>query len=171
MKGFAAPGCSDADLREALQRSFKSGPLLLVLDDLWEAHQLAALLGCEANSKFQLPEGLLKPGSRVLITARDSAVVSDRIAGASPPQLVRPLPELAARQLLCLHAFGQLVQPLTFGEQQIAAATSICGGLPLTLRLLAGALKRHTTSVGWQVIMNWLSTVFMCWAQAVGSNK
>jgi NB-ARC domain len=154
--GVAAAGSGDAQLCSALRESFKSGPLLLVLDDLWAAQQLAALLGCEQDSQFQLPADLLASGSRLLITARSKAVVSGRIAGAAAPQQVQLLPELAARQLLCLHAFEQGVQPLTFGEQQMAAATAICGCLPLTLRLLGGALKHCTTSVGWQVIMNWL---------------
>lgn len=152
INGDPAKGSGDAGLCAALCNSFKGGPLLLVLDDLWEAHQLAALLGCQPDNKFQLPEGLLGPGSRVLITARGKAVVKDRIAGAAAPQQVQPLPELAAQQLLCLHAFHKGVQPLSISQQNVADATSICGGLPLTLRLLGGSLRRYTTPAGWQVM-------------------
>lgn len=155
--GYAAENCSDAELREALHRSFKSGgPLLLVVDDLWIERQLAVLLGCEPNSTFQLPAGLWAPGSRILITARYRALVSDQSIRATQPQAepqqVQPLPELAAQQLLRLHAFDKGVQPASFTEQHMAAATAICGGLPLTLRLLGGALSQRKTAAGWQVI-------------------
>jgi NB-ARC domain len=100
--GFAPEGSSDAKLRDALRSSFQSGaPLLLVLDDLWDEQQLAALLGCELHSAVQLQAEQWASGSRVLITARDKAVVTGRLDGAAKPQLapqqVLPLPELAAQ--------------------------------------------------------------------------
>lgn len=155
INGYAAAGSGDVELRAALRRSFESGgPVLLVLDDLWGEQQLAALLGCEPHSIVQLSAGQWASGSRVLITARNKALVS--LTGANEPQpepqQVQPLQEVAAQQLLCLHAFGKGVQPPEFSEQHMDSAMALCGGLPLTLRLLGGALKNHTTSVGWQVI-------------------
>jgi NB-ARC domain len=127
-----------------------------VLDDLWDAKQLAALLGCEPNSTAQLQASQWAIGSRVLITARSEELVSNRLTGAAKsqfePQQVQPLPEAAAQQLLRLHAFAQGAQPPEFSERHVTTATDICGGLTLTLQLLGGALRPHTTPAGWQVI-------------------
>jgi NB-ARC domain len=158
ISSHAAAASGDMELRSALCRSFESGGrLLLVLDDLWAEQQLAALLGCEPNSAVRLHAGQWSSGSRVLIIARNKTVVSNRLSGAHKPQpepqQVQPLPDPAAQQLLHLHAFEQAMQPPGFTDQHINAAMAICGGLPLTLRLLGGALQRLQTPVAWQVYL------------------
>lgn len=148
----AATLSSDAALRTELRDSFRNGgPLLLVLDDLWSEEQLAALLACEAGGSLQCAAGELAPCSRILLTARDKAVFGPPEAAGLKLQEVEPLPLFAAQQLLCLRAFEQETPKAGFSEQQLAAAVSICGGLPLTLRLLGGALSGASTTIGWQV--------------------
>ena len=46
------------------------------------------------------------------------------------------LPAPAAQQLLCLHTFDDSMPAPGFSREHMAAATAICGGLPLTLQLL-----------------------------------
>ena len=105
------------------------GPLLLVLDDLWTPHQLTQLLG----SDTRLPQG-----SQLLLTSRRSDVVAAHGAIVMP---MEPLPEASAWALLAWQAFGQASVPAHLADIAEGALRG-CGGLPLAVKVLGGAIRR-----------------------------
>ncbi len=106
----------------------RGGPLLLVLDDLWSEFQLNELLG----SGTRLPDG-----SQLLLTSRRSDVVARY--NATRMEL---LPDALALELLAWHACCQTSLPAQLAE--IARnALRACGGLPLAVKVLGGALRRE----------------------------
>jgi hypothetical protein len=113
------------------------GPLLLVLDDLWSEFQVKELLG----------EGTrLPPNSQLLLTSRRSDVVASY--NGMPMKL---LPEASALALLAWHACGQNGLPASLAEVAIDALRG-CGGLPLAVRVLGGALRGvPATREAWKV--------------------
>ena len=115
------------------------GPLLLVLDDLWTPHQLTQLLG----SDTRLPQG-----SQLLLTSRRSDVVAAHGATAMPMEL---LPDVSALALLAWQACGQASVPAGLAEVATDALRG-CGGLPLAVKVLGGALRREPAMrEAWQV--------------------
>jgi hypothetical protein len=115
----------------------RGGPLLLVLDDLWSEFQLTELLG----SGTRLPQG-----SQLLLTSRSSDVVKDY--NAVPMKL---LPHASALALLAWHACGKTTLPAHLAEV-VRDALRGCGGLPLAVKVLGGALSRAPyTKEAWKV--------------------
>lgn len=133
------------NLRTALAHS---GPLLLVLDDLWTHDQLLWLLGCEDSE--DLLEGManLYPGSRVLLTSRNRRIVTVEGYEAGVIYL-QELDDRYSEQLLCKTAFASSVPPPKFTAAHMEQALAICGGLPLALQFLGRQLKAKPTQ--WQV--------------------
>ena len=123
------------------------GRLLLVLDDLWSASQLQALLCCGAA---QLP-----PGSQVLLTTRKRSIVA---AWNPVPQQL--LSEQSATALLAWHACGRQRLPATVADSGAAReALRMCGGLPLAVKVLGGMLRREAaTEATWHVRMRPLTS-------------
>ena len=131
-------GTSGLLLSQKIRDMLESGgPLLLVLDDLWTDFQLRELLG----SGTRLP-----PGSQLLLTSRRSDVVA--AYNAYP---MEPLPEASALSLLAWHACGQASVPFHLAEVATDALRG-CGGLPLAVKVLGGALHREpATREAWKV--------------------
>ena len=113
------------------------GPLLLVLDDLWSDVQVEGLLG----SGTRLPHG-----SQLLLTSRHRNVVADY-----NPKACELLPDASALKLLAWHACGQTSLPADLAEVGTDAVRA-CGGLPLSVKVLGGALSRDPpTPAAWKV--------------------
>ena len=115
------------------------GPLLLVLDDLWTEVQVEGLLG----SGTRLP-----PGSQLLLTSRRSDVVATQNATIMPMEL---LPDASALALLAWQACGEVSVPAHLAEVAEDALRG-CGGLPLAVKVLGGALRRDLVELAkWKV--------------------
>ena len=113
------------------------GPLLLVLDDVWSTYQLEQFLG----RVMRLP-----PGSQLLLTSRHSDVVA-----AHNPTPAKLLPDASALALLAWHACSRTVLPGHMAEVATDAVRR-CGGLPLAIKVLGGALRGGPiTAEAWQV--------------------
>jgi NB-ARC domain len=150
--GWADVASDGAFLRSSLRHSFKTGgALLLVLDDLWSQQQLEALLGCQPSGNLQSALSEFAGHSRVLVTSRREDIAAAAMAKGAKAQQVDPLPDAYARQVLSFHTYGKEAPPVGLTGIQLAKATAICKGLPLTLQLLGGALSQHETIAGWQV--------------------
>ena len=130
-------GTGDLLLSKKIKDMMESGgPLLLVLDDLWSEVQLKELLG----SGTRLPHG-----SQLLLTSRRSDILA-----AYNAQPVQPLPEASAQALLAWQACGQASVPADFAKVA-ADALRGCGGLPLAVKVLGGALRREpATPKAWK---------------------
>ena len=129
------------------------GPLLLVLDDLWSDHQLAELLGTGTR---------LPAGSQLLLTSRRSDILAPY-----HPMPVDLLSSDSASALLAWHACGQTSLPAHLVEAADDALQT-CGGLPLAVKVLGGALCRQpATSKAWKVKwfeMRWVHACDWCTA-------
>ena len=112
------------------------GPLLLVLDDLWSEVQLEGLVG----TGTRLPHG-----SQLLLTSRRSDILA-----AYNAQPVQPLPGTSALALLAWQACGQASLPADLAAAAEDALRG-CGGLPLAVKVLGGALRREpATPKAWK---------------------
>ena len=129
-------------IREMLEHG---GPVLLVLDDVWSDHQVAELLGRGAR----LPQG-----SQLLLTSRRRDVLA-----SYNPMPMELLPDASARALLAWQALGQTSLPADLAD--IAEdAVQRCGGLPLAIKALGGALRKEpATRKAWKVTDQHLSTL------------
>ena len=133
-------GTSDLLLSQKIKDMLESGgPLLLVLDDLWTEHQVLQLMG----SDTRLPHG-----SQLLLTSRRSDVVATHGATIVPMEL---LPDASALALFAWQACGQASVPADLARVAGDALRG-CGGLPLAVKVLGGALRREpVTPRAWKV--------------------
>ena len=131
-------GIGRLQLRQKVKEMLESGgPLLLVLDDVWSEFQLKELLGSGTRPP---------PGSQLLLTSRRSDVVA-----SFNPMRMELLPENSALALLAWHAFGKTSLPAHLAEVGMEGVRE-CGGLPLAVKVLAGALQREpVTRDTWKV--------------------
>lgn len=133
-------------LRNALG---SSGPLLLVLDDLWTREQLCWLLACEDSEDPQPALAKLPAGSRVVLTSRSREIVT--VVGHEGSLIhLEELDDQFSQQLLCHEAFAAPCPPPEFTADEMKQALNICGGLPLALQVLGRLLKAQPPS-GWKV--------------------
>jgi NB-ARC domain len=131
LTGSSAPdGASTAPAQQQLQQCTQhAGPLLLVLDDIWEAPQLDELLCLDA----------LSDGSRVIITGRDRSDL--QLSGGSCIMCpVEALADDAAERLLCQHAFAANQAPVGYAAA-VQQALKVCGGLPLALQVVGAGMR------------------------------
>lgn len=139
--------------RQLLSTALRSsGPLLLVLDDLWTRDQLHWLLACEDSENPQKAISKLPPGSRVLLTSRYRSIVT--VEGYEEHViLLTELKDQFSAQMLSETAFGPSALPPEFTPSHLKQALDLCGGLPLALRVLGGQLKlaKARNGDGWQV--------------------
>lgn len=145
-----------AEERQTLRSALHgSGPLLLVLDDVWTRDQLHWLLACEDENNLAVAMDNLADNSRVLLTSRDRAVVT--VEGHKFIELAG-LDDRSAEQLLLKEAGiveGASEEPLPedtihssrvllkLTVDDLKQALDICSGLPLALQVL-GRQLRHT---------------------------
>lgn len=128
-----------------------SGPLLLVLDDLWTHDQLHWLLACEDSGQVQGALDKLPAGSRILLTSRDRRIVT--VEGYDKGVIfLAELEDHFSEQLLLQEASKPSCPPPEFKDEQMQLALRICRGLPLALQIL-GRQLRATAHCGWQVCL------------------
>ena len=132
-------GIGDLLLSQKVKDMLESGgPLLLVLDDLWTEHQVTQLLCGDTR---------LPHGSQLLLTSRRSDVVAAHGATVMPMEL---LPDASALTLLAWQACDQASLPADIAEVAEDALRG-CGGLPLAVKVLGGALRREpATPKAWK---------------------
>lgn len=140
-----------------------SGPLLLVLDNLWTLEQLHWLLACEDSKDLASAMRNLPNNSRVLLTSRNQTIVTVdghnviELAGLddrSAEQLLRReagMYESASKALLHQDTPEATHSPPDLTPEDIKKALAICSGLPLALQVL-GRQLRYTRTRSVQVI-------------------
>ncbi len=127
----------DAD-RGGLRRALSNGgPVLLILDDLWTRNQLLWLLGHDDTGDIKAAVANMASGSRLLMTSRDQSVLTMNWGGFSLFE-VELMDRKDAELLLSLEAQRA---PSEFTTDQLKQALTICGGLPLALRVLGRQLQ------------------------------
>ncbi|XP_059076036.1 disease resistance protein RUN1-like [Cryptomeria japonica] len=110
---------------------------LIVLDDIDDRDQLDALL----------PEGMLGPGSLVIVTTRDLGVLT--AADVTTSYMMKPMDPLTAEELFCRHAFHGGDQTPEY-KKLVESFVDVCGGLPLSLQVL-GCHVRDRNGVYWKL--------------------
>jgi NB-ARC domain len=124
---------SEAEQRGQLENcTQQGGPLLLVLDDIWNTGQRDGLL-CLS---------VLPAGSRVILTGRVSGNLHAE-GGCCALRLVDLLAPKDAKVLLCQHAFEANQAPPGY-DMAVKQALTVCGGLPLALRVVGAGLRKRS---------------------------
>ena len=121
---------SAAQLQQQLERCTRhAGPLLLLLDDIWNTGQRDGLL-CLSD----LPDG-----SRVVLTGRNSRDLhSDH--GCCMARPVEVLTAAKAEELLCQHAFRAEQAPPKYAAA-VQQALAVCGNMPLALQVVGAGMR------------------------------
>lgn len=121
---------SAAHLQQQLERCTRQGgPLLLVLDDIWNTGQRDGLL-CLS---------VLPAGSRVILTGRNSGNLhADH--GCCVARPVEVLAAAKAEKLLCQHAFRAEQAPPEYAAA-VKHALAVCGNLPLALQVVDAGMR------------------------------
>jgi hypothetical protein len=126
-------------LRDCLPRL---PPVFIVLDDVDNMDQIESLLDVDAVAS----------GSLILITSRDKDVLR-RSSAKTVVYDVKTLHQNHARELFCRHAFSQS-KPSEELDDLVEEFLKICGGLPLSLKVLGGLLlvgvTKSTGSGSWK---------------------
>ncbi|GLJ34257.1 hypothetical protein SUGI_0688500 [Cryptomeria japonica] len=111
--------------------------VLIVLDDVDHEDQLDALLP---------PKESLGSGSVVIVTTREGDVLTKW--GITSIYKIQPLQHFHAKQMFCWHAFLQ-PSPLEGFEDLTENFLNVCGGLPLSLKVIGGQLYGRTSTEYW----------------------
>ncbi|CAH1440916.1 unnamed protein product [Lactuca virosa] len=133
-------------LQVALKDKLLKKRFLLVLDDVW-------------NKDYKMWEHLLSPllvgapGSRIIVTTRDSWVAC--IMGSDEPYNLNVLSDEDALSLLAQHALGEKnfdKRPTlkSLGEGFVKK----CGGLPLALTMFGKSLRTKIDVNEWKMLLN-----------------
>ncbi|GLJ34569.1 hypothetical protein SUGI_0695320 [Cryptomeria japonica] len=124
-----------------IERSSHSS-FLLVLDDINHLEQLEA---------FMIMEMLKKPGnSLVIISTRDVGVL--KRARIEVCYHLKGMDKVDSRVLFSLHAFSQ-PQPATGYEDLVDAFLHVCGGLPLSLKVLGRHVNNQDLNC-WRIALD-----------------
>ncbi|KAI5388053.1 putative disease resistance RPP13-like protein 3 [Lathyrus oleraceus] len=141
---------SDAELKKRVWECLKWKKYLLVLDDLWKIRDWDEL-------KDAFPDG--NRGSRILITSRLKEVASH--TGRDPPFFLQFLSEEQSWELFSKKVFRGEEYPCdleSLGKQIVKS----CGGLPLSIVVLAGLLaNKEKSHREWSKVLghvNWYLT-------------
>jgi NB-ARC domain len=119
-------------VQQLRQQTRHSGPLLLVLDDIWTAPQRDALLCLDA-----LPDG-----SRIILTGRESSNLHPE-GGVCTLRPIELLAHDEAEHLLCQHAFAADCVPAEY-TAAVQQALALCGGLPLALQVVGAGMRSQS---------------------------
>ncbi|XP_058769233.1 putative disease resistance RPP13-like protein 3 [Vicia villosa] len=141
---------SDDELKKRVRECLKWKKYLLVLDDLWKIQDWDEV-------KDAFPDG--NRGSRILITSRLKEVASH--TGRDPPHYLQFLSEEQSWELFSKKVFRGEEYPCdleSLGKQFIKS----CGGLPLSIVVLAGLLaNKEKSQREWSKVLghvNWYLT-------------
>lgn len=113
-------------------------PVFVVLDDVDNLDHIESLLDVDAVAS----------GSLILITSRDKDVLRRSSVNALVYD-VKALHQNHARELFCRHAFCQS-KPSEELDDLIEKFLKICGGLPLSLKVLGGHLSGRCEKEYWE---------------------
>lgn len=119
--------------QQLYRRVQHGGPLLLVLDDIWNTGQRNGLLCL----------GALPDGSRVILTGRNSGSLQPDDGSRCAMRPVAALAPSEAEELLCQHAFAQPQAPAGYNTA-VQQALAVCGGLPLALQVVGAGMRSRT---------------------------
>ncbi|GLJ29976.1 hypothetical protein SUGI_0592660 [Cryptomeria japonica] len=111
-------------LKDRIQRS-PSSSFLIVVDDIDHVEQLNALMIMDILNKFD--------NTLVIVTTRNVGVLIN--AGITSGYHLKGVDRNNGRQLFCWHAFGKPHSSSGYGAL-VDAFVDMCGGLPLSLRVL-----------------------------------
>ncbi|XP_009764259.2 late blight resistance protein R1-A-like [Nicotiana sylvestris] len=139
---------TEADVAEKLQKTLKAKRYLILVDDVWEASAWDDLRPCFYDAKN---------GSRILLTTRHLAV-ANYATSVSKPIHLRILSKDESWELLKSKVIGEerCSLPLEKVGRQVATK---CGGLPLSIVLVAGILARiEKTEESWKQVATTLSS-------------
>ncbi|KAF3784352.1 TMV resistance protein [Nymphaea thermarum] len=132
--------------RDIIKRKFESKRVLIVLDNIVELDQLQKLLGDHICHK---PKDLFGKGSKIVVTARDEAILLSY--GIEKHQIHHPreLKPLWALQLFDRHAFKH--GPPSFVLLDLAKKVAATAGrLPLVLVTIGSVFARLLTQEEWE---------------------
>ncbi|PIN23638.1 Apoptotic ATPase [Handroanthus impetiginosus] len=132
-------------LQERLQKTFSKKKFLLILDDVW-------------NEDYGKWEAFLRPllsglpGSKVLVTTRDTRIAS--MVGSVPCYHVNLLNDKDCLSLLAQHALGKRDFDEHPNLKRISEAlVRKCKGLPLAAKTLGGLLRSKKTPAEWEDVL------------------
>ncbi|KAI3679512.1 hypothetical protein L2E82_51253 [Cichorium intybus] len=120
---------------------------LIVLDDIVEPSQLAALLGC----------GDINPQSKIIITSRKNNIgkwIESRSWGCQEYQM-KLLDDDESLELLSRHAFGSKTQMEGY-EELSKQVLQYCEGNPLALEVLGSSLAQDNSILFWKSTLSLL---------------
>ncbi|KAI3709355.1 hypothetical protein L2E82_39115 [Cichorium intybus] len=120
---------------------------LIVLDDIVEPSQLAALLGC----------GDINPQSKIIITSRKNNIgkwIESRSWGCQEYQM-KLLDDDESLELLSRHAFGSKTQMEGY-EELSKQVLQYCEGNPLALEVLGSSLGQDNSILFWKSTLSLL---------------
>jgi hypothetical protein len=130
-------------LRDCLPRL---PPIFIVLDDVDNIDQIESLVDVDAVAS----------GSLILITSRDKDLLR-RSSAKTVVYDVKTLDKRHARELFCRHSFSQS-KPSEELEDLVEEFLKICGGLPLSLKVLGGLFVGRCDKEYWKWQLEKLST-------------
>nr|XP_043618616.1 disease resistance protein RUN1-like [Erigeron canadensis] len=127
---------SDVEGRNMMKRRMPNIKVLVVLDDVNDVKQLEAL----AEPSW------FRPGSRIIITSRDTQVLVAHGVESHNIHDVGTLSDEDAIRLLSRHAFG--TESPTQGYEELSEkVVRYAAGLPLTIKTLSSSLGAQSTDV------------------------
>ncbi|XP_052195472.1 putative late blight resistance protein homolog R1A-3 [Diospyros lotus] len=129
---------SDDDLAILIRQNLKKRQYLIVLDDVWTTQAWDDLKDDFPNSGV---------GSRILITTREKPV-AEYARKKIDPHFLRFLNPEESRELLRRKVFGENTCPTDLEEHE-APILQRCGGLPLSIVVVAGVLTNNRYEVRW----------------------
>lgn len=141
---------TDASKAKSILRKHRENrsSVFLVLDDVRgaaEKGKIVSLLDME----------VMAPGSLVLITSREKLLLEGTCAELKLDNVktlvyeVKPLEEEHARELFCRYAFAKSTPPVEF-KDSVVQSLQICGGLPLSLKILGGLCFGNCDKEKWK---------------------
>lgn len=131
-------------LKEVIKNLLHRSRYLIVLDDVWHVNVWDSV-------KYALPND--NRGSRVMLTTRKKDVASYSCAQSGKIYNLEFLPEQEAWSLFCRKTFqGNSCPPHL--EQVCRSILKMCGGLPLAIVAISGALatRDRTNIEEWQMV-------------------
>lgn len=143
-------GMSYRQLVEMLVNFLKSVRYAIVLDDVWNINLWPEI-------QLSLPDG--NCGSRILLTTRKEDIAFSSFGVRSRVRCIQPLGKEEAWILFCMKAFSSNQNKCCPPELENVAREIVekCGGLPLAIVALGGAMASKKSEVEWRKVYNSLN--------------